>query len=204
MTPARSGSCPACPSCWPAPTPRRAALKDELEAAASSEFRWRNLANLAGLDYTTIDPDAPFPAELLAGAPKTSFGTSIYKMAAEEPAATFRAVAQKLSALPGGLDFTGTPEGMARLITDWWRAGAADGFTLMPNILPGQLAAFVDHVVPILQKRGIARTEYAGTTLRDHSACPGLHGRRRHCPPDGNIAAGRPGQHGARYVTPGM
>ena len=148
------------------------ALKDELEAAASSEFRWRNLANLAGLDYTTIDPDAPFPAELLAGAPKTSFGTSIYQMAAEEPAATFRTVAQKLSALPGGLDFTGTPEGMARLITDWWHAGAADGFTIMPNILPGQLAAFVDHVVPILQTSGIARTEYAGTTLRDHLGLP--------------------------------
>jgi FMN-dependent oxidoreductase (nitrilotriacetate monooxygenase family) len=148
------------------------ALKDELEAAASSEFRWRNLANLAGLDYATIDPDAPFPPELLAGAPKTSFGASIYKMAAEEPDATFRAVAGKLSALPGGLDFTGTPQGMAQLIAEWWDAGAADGFTIMPNILPGQLAAFVDHVVPILQERGIARTEYAGTTLRDHVGLP--------------------------------
>jgi N-acetyl-S-(2-succino)cysteine monooxygenase len=149
-----------------------AALKDDLEAAASSEFRWRNLANLAGLDYATIDPDAPFPPELLAAAPKTSFGAAIYKMAAEEPATTFRAVAQKLSALPGGLDFTGTPEGMAQLISAWWDEGAADGFTIMPNILPGQLAAFVDHVVPILQKRGIARTEYAGTTLRDHAGLP--------------------------------
>ena len=149
-----------------------AALKDELEAAASSEFRWRNLANLAGLDYATIDPDAPFPPELLAGAPKTSFGASIYKMAAQEPATTFRAVAGKLSALPGGLDFTGTPPGMAQLIAEWWDAGAADGFTIMPNILPGQLSAFVDHVVPILQERGIARTEYAGTTLRDHVGLP--------------------------------
>jgi N-acetyl-S-(2-succino)cysteine monooxygenase len=149
-----------------------AALKDELEAAASSEFRWRNLAHLAGLDYATIDPDAPFPPGLLRDAPKTSFGASIYQMAAEDPAATFRAVAQKLSALPGGLDFTGTPEDMAQLMTDWWDAGAADGFTIMPNILPGQLAVFVDHVVPILQKRGIARTEYAGTTLRDHVGLP--------------------------------
>ena len=149
-----------------------AALKDELEAAASSEFRWRNLAHLAGLDYTTIDPDVPFPPGLLNDAPKTSFGASIYKMAAEEPGATFRAVAQKLSALPGGLDFTGTPEGLAQLITGWWDAGAADGFTLMPNVLPGQLAAFVDHVVPLLQRQGIARTEYAGTTLRDHVGLP--------------------------------
>jgi N-acetyl-S-(2-succino)cysteine monooxygenase len=149
-----------------------ATLKADLEAAASGEFRWRNLANLAGLDYTTIDPDAPFPPGLLDSAPKTSFGAAIYKMAAEDPDATFRAVAQRLSALPGGLDFTGTPEGMAGLITQWWDAGAADGFTLMPNVLPGQLAAFVEHVVPILQERGIARTEYAGTTLRDHAGLP--------------------------------
>ena len=149
-----------------------AAQHAELEAAASGEFRWRNLANLAGLDHTAIDPDAPFPAELLAAAPKTSFGASIYRLAAEDPAITFRAVAQKLSALPGGLDFTGTPDGLARLIADWWDAGAADGFTLMPNVLPGQLTAFVDHVVPILQKRDIARTEYAGTTLRDHVGLP--------------------------------
>ena len=149
-----------------------AALKADLEAAASSEFRWRNLANLAGLDYAAIDPDAPFPPALLSGAPKTSFGASIYKMAAEDPAATFRAVAQRLSALPGGLDYTGTPEGMARLITEWQETGAADGFTIMPNVLPGQLDAFVDHVVPILQKQGIARTGYAGTTLRDHVGLP--------------------------------
>jgi FMN-dependent oxidoreductase (nitrilotriacetate monooxygenase family) len=149
-----------------------AALKAELEAAASGEFRWRNLANLAGLDYSTIDPDAPFPPSLLEDAPKTSFGASIYRMAMADPAATFRAVAQQLSALPGGLDFTGTPDGLAELITRWWDAGACDGFTIMPNVLPGQLAAFVDHVVPLLQKQGIARTEYAGSTLRDHVGLP--------------------------------
>jgi N-acetyl-S-(2-succino)cysteine monooxygenase len=148
------------------------ALKDSLEAAASGEFRWKNLANLAGLDYRSIDPDAPFPAALLDDAPKTSFGASIYEMAAEDPSATFRAVALRLSALPGGLDFTGTPEGLAALMTSWWEAGACDGFTIMPNVLPAQLEAFVDHVVPLLQKQGIARTEYTGNTLRDHAGLP--------------------------------
>jgi len=147
------------------------ARREELEAAASGEFRWRNLANLAGLDFTTIDPDAPFPPELLDDAPKTSFGASIYRMAAQEPT-TFRAVAQKLSALPGGLDFTGTPEGLADLIAHWFAEGACDGFTLMPNLLPGELATFVDEVVPLLQARGLARTEYLGTTLRDHFGLP--------------------------------
>jgi FMN-dependent oxidoreductase (nitrilotriacetate monooxygenase family) len=147
------------------------ALWRRLEDAASGEFRWRNLANLAGLDYRRIDPDAPFPASLLESAPKTSFGASIYRMAAERPQ-SFREVAQRLSALPGGLDFTGTPEGMADLITAWWEAGAADGFTIMPNLLPDQLGLFVDHVVPILQRRGIARTQYAGRTLREHVGLP--------------------------------
>jgi N-acetyl-S-(2-succino)cysteine monooxygenase len=109
---------------------------------------------------------------LLASAPKTSFGAAIYKMAAQDPAATFRDVAQKLSALPGGLDFTGTPEKLAQLMTDWWTAGACDGFTIMPNVLPDQLAAFVDHVVPLLQKDGVARTEYTGSTLREHVGLP--------------------------------
>jgi N-acetyl-S-(2-succino)cysteine monooxygenase len=149
-----------------------AARKAELEAAASTEFRWRNLANLAGLDYRVIDPDAPFPPALLDDAPRTSFGASIYAMAADQPDATFRQVAQQLSALPGGLDFTGTPQALAGLIGDWWDAGACDGFTLMPNVLPAQLTAFVDQVVPILQARGITRTEYAGTTLREHIGLP--------------------------------
>jgi N-acetyl-S-(2-succino)cysteine monooxygenase len=147
-------------------------LHEELEEAASGEFRWKNLANLAGLDYAAIDPDAPFPPELLDAAPKTSFGASIYQLASEQPGTTFREVALRLSALPGGLDFTGTPEGMAQLITEWFDAGASDGFTLMPNVLPGQLDAFVDHVVPILQKQGLARTEYVGTTLREHVGLP--------------------------------
>ncbi|MBS2965346.1 NtaA/DmoA family FMN-dependent monooxygenase [Actinocrinis puniceicyclus] len=147
------------------------ALRLRLEQAASGEFRWRNLANLAGLDYRRLDPDAPFPAALLDSAPKTSFGASIYRMAAERPQ-SLREVAQRLSALPGGLDFTGTPQAMADLITTWWQAGAADGFTIMPNVLPDQLELFVEHVVPILQRRGIARTEYRGRTLRDHVGLP--------------------------------
>ncbi|HEY2319143.1 MAG TPA: NtaA/DmoA family FMN-dependent monooxygenase [Solirubrobacteraceae bacterium] len=147
------------------------AKHDELEAAASGEFRWRNTANLAGLDYTAIDPDAPFPPELLDDAPKTSFGAVIYRLAESEPT-TFRNVAMKVSALPGGLDYTGTPEGMADLIAEWFDAGACDGFTLMPNILPTELEIFVDQVVPILQRRGIARREYLGTTLRDHLGLP--------------------------------
>jgi hypothetical protein len=51
-------------------------------------------------------------------------------------------------------------------------AGAADGFNLMPPWFPGAFDDFVDHVVPILQKRGLFRTDYEAGTLRDNLGLP--------------------------------
>ena len=147
------------------------ARRQALEDAASDEFRWRNLANLAGLDSSRIEPDAPFPPQLLDAAPRTSFGATILRLASRAPL-SFREVARQVSALPGGLDFTGTPEQMAALMRDWCDAGACDGFTVMPHLLPDQLEAFVDHVVPILQTAGLRPTGYRGTTLREHVGLP--------------------------------
>lgn len=48
------------------------------------------------------------------------------------------------------------------------RAGAADGFILVPHLTPGGLDEFVDRVVPLLQERGAFRTRYEGRTLREH------------------------------------
>ena len=66
---------------------------------------------------------------------------------------------------------------MADLIEDWFTDGAADGFNLMPPLMPTMLTAFIDEVVPLLQKRGLFRTAYEGETLRSH------YGLMR--PPDG-------------------
>jgi FMN-dependent oxidoreductase (nitrilotriacetate monooxygenase family) len=66
----------------------------------------------------------------------------------------------------------GTPEQIAALIEDWFTDGAADGFNIMPPLLPAQFDAFAAEVIPILQRRGLFRTEYAGTTLREHYGLP--------------------------------
>lgn len=66
----------------------------------------------------------------------------------------------------------GTPEFVADGLEEWFVAGAADGFNLMPPWFPGAFDDFVDQVVPILQKRGLFRTEYTGCTLRDHLGLP--------------------------------
>ena len=147
-------------------------LRRDLEEWTSTEFRWRNVANLAGLDYRTIEPGQPLPDELIDAGPRTSFGAAILERArAERDRGTkisFADLSREFSALPGGLDFTGTPEQLADLIGDWFTSGACDGFTLMPHMLPGQLDAFVDEVVPLLQRKRIAKSSYHGTTLRDH------------------------------------
>jgi alkanesulfonate monooxygenase SsuD/methylene tetrahydromethanopterin reductase-like flavin-dependent oxidoreductase (luciferase family) len=67
---------------------------------------------------------------------------------------------------------SGTPEQIADLIEDWFRDGAADGFNVMPPILPAQFDVFVGEVVPILQQRGLFRTEYKGSMLREHYGLP--------------------------------
>jgi alkanesulfonate monooxygenase SsuD/methylene tetrahydromethanopterin reductase-like flavin-dependent oxidoreductase (luciferase family) len=62
----------------------------------------------------------------------------------------------------------GTPEQVVAHMQTWLSAGAADGFNIMPPYFPAELDLFVDEVVPLLQRRGLYRTEYSGTTLRDH------------------------------------
>jgi len=62
----------------------------------------------------------------------------------------------------------GSPEQLADTIAEWFVAGAVDGFNLMPDVEPSGIEVFVEHVVPILRRRGLFRREYEGTTLRDH------------------------------------
>jgi len=62
----------------------------------------------------------------------------------------------------------GTPQHIADVMEEWFTMGAADGFMMQFATLPGGLQDFVTLVVPELQRRGLFRTEYAGTTLRDH------------------------------------
>jgi FMN-dependent oxidoreductase (nitrilotriacetate monooxygenase family) len=64
--------------------------------------------------------------------------------------------------------WAGTGEQIADQIETHFKAGAADGFIISPAFLPGAYDEFVDQVVPVLQARGLFRTEYEGRTLRSH------------------------------------
>jgi len=143
------------------------ALRAELEDRVDPEFRWRNLAHNAGLDVALVDPDRPLTEAAIDSANRSSRTDEIVRRG-RETGKTFRQLADELTGLPGGLEFTGTPGQFADLIGEWLAAGASDGFTVQPATLPGSIELFTEHVVPLLQRRGLHRTEYTATTLRGH------------------------------------
>jgi len=85
---------------------------------------------------------------------------------------TLRQLLASLAGARGHFVFAGTPEQVADLIEDWFTHGAADGFNIMPPLLPAMLDVFSAEVIPILQKRGLFRTAYEGKTLREHYGLP--------------------------------
>lgn len=90
----------------------------------------------------------------------------------------------------------GSPEQIADELEEWFRDGAGDGFNLLPPYFPGGLEDFVDHVIPVLQRRGLFRTEYEGSTLREHLGLPKPeHPARR------NAAGARPSRAGAQRLV---
>jgi len=66
----------------------------------------------------------------------------------------------------------GTASDIADALEEWYRAGAADGFNIMPQTLPEELNLFVGEVIPELQRRGLFRTRYEGATLRENLGLP--------------------------------
>jgi FMN-dependent oxidoreductase (nitrilotriacetate monooxygenase family) len=145
----------------------------QLEELASAEFRWQNILYTAGLDPDAFDPDLPLPDNLWGDrSSPSSRAEQLLAAARARPGASLREVAQHVTSGAGQMHFVGTPEQLAAHAVTWQDAGACDGFTIMGSTLPYELTAFVDHVIPMLQRQGRARAEYTGDTLRDHLGLP--------------------------------
>ncbi|GAB1695099.1 LLM class flavin-dependent oxidoreductase [Krasilnikovia sp. M28-CT-15] len=149
-------------------------LDAELNRLIRPEFALPGLAELLGVDVAELRLDSELPAHLpeedeLEGA--KSRRTLVVNLGRRERL-TVREIIARLGGGRGHLTFAGTPAQVADAITGWYDAGAADGFNIMPPVLPGSLEQFVDRVVPILQERGRFRTEYTGRTLREHYGLP--------------------------------
>ena len=147
-------------------------LADELDALADPEVgRERLSGRFGGYDFSHLSLDKPlvpedFPDPETVEAARSRTEVIVGFVRREKP--TLRQLLGKLAGARGHFTMTGTPEQVADLMEDWFRDKAADGFNLMPPVLPWMLDVFVQEVVPLLQKRGLFRTAYKGRTLRDH------------------------------------
>jgi FMN-dependent oxidoreductase (nitrilotriacetate monooxygenase family) len=116
------------------------------------------------LDRPLVPEDFPEPSAVEAARSRTEVILSLVRR--EKP--TLRQLLASLAGARGHFTAAGTPEQIADLIEDWFTDAAADGFNIMPPLLPAMLDVFSAEVVPLLQRRGLFRTAYAGKTLREH------------------------------------
>lgn len=149
-----------------------ARLADELGALTDPEVgRRRMSARFGGHDFSHLPLDKPlsvedFPDPETIQAARSRTEVIVGLVRRERP--TLRQLLAMLAGARGHHVFAGTPEQVADLMIDWFEDGAADGFNIMPPILPSMLEVFIAEVAPILRARGLFRSEYAGETLRDH------------------------------------
>ncbi|MPQ96556.1 NtaA/DmoA family FMN-dependent monooxygenase [Modestobacter sp. I12A-02628] len=145
----------------------------------SGQTAIRFLEQLWNRDLSDHDPDGPLPTvDPVVGGQHVAQGRASVRMHRDPlaTAAEWRRLAEAkgfsirelMVEVTARQSFVGSPETVAATIDDLVQADAADGYVLVPHLTPGGLDPFVDRVVPLLQERGVFRTDYAGTTLRDH------------------------------------
>src|SRR4051812_15180826 len=134
------------------------------------------LEKMAGIDLGHLELDAPVPVEVFGGSGNVLDNNrsrrQVVANIVERDNPTLRQLLHRLAGGRGHNVVHGTPVQVADTIQEWFENGAADGFNVMPPLYPQLLDAFTSQVVPILQDRGLFRTDYTGTTLREHYGLP--------------------------------
>jgi FMN-dependent oxidoreductase (nitrilotriacetate monooxygenase family) len=113
--------------------------------------------------------DAPLPVAAIRAAGK-DFTPRVASLLnrAEAEMLSIRACAVEVARSRSHGSFVGTPDQLADHMQTWLEDGACDGFNIMPAYFPAELDVFVQEAVPVLQRRGLFRSDYEGGTLRDH------------------------------------
>ena len=160
-------------------------------------------------DLSGYDPDGPLPdIDPDPGENTIARGRASVRMYRDPlaVAAQWRARAEAgnlsirelIIEVTGRQTFVGAPATVAKAIDTLVQADASDGFILVPHITPGGLDDFADRVVPLLQERGVFRSDYQGSTLREHLGLAPLSGAARRA---GRLA-GRPRRSAGRRREP--
>ncbi|MDR5829296.1 LLM class flavin-dependent oxidoreductase [Caballeronia sp. LP006] len=149
------------------------AHKAELDALLDTDREVARLAGALGLSPDDLHIDKPLPYERIEKVVRSDLPRGFIDSTVALAKAENLTVRDLLDRNPGAHRIiVGTPEQIANDIAQYFEERGADGFNLNADVFPSGLAAFVDHVVPLLQRKGIFRTDYEGTTLREHYGLP--------------------------------
>jgi FMN-dependent oxidoreductase (nitrilotriacetate monooxygenase family) len=127
------------------------------------------LSSSLGVDLSGVPLDGPLPE--LPDVQDVNGAKSRFQLVADiarRERLTVRQLMYRVTGARGHRTIAGTAESIADDLELWFTTGACDGFHVMPPLLPGGLEDFVEGVIPILQARGLFRTEYEASTLRGH------------------------------------
>ncbi|COT20134.1 MULTISPECIES: LLM class flavin-dependent oxidoreductase [Bacilli] len=119
------------------------------------------------IDLNTYDLSTPFADIEFDSGNGVQSRLEVILKEAKEKKLTLEQVMKQVAGSRGHHIVIGTPETVADKMQDWFENNAADGFNIMPPLLPTQFDLFVEKVVPILQDRGLVQTSYARGTLRE-------------------------------------
>jgi len=122
---------------------------------------------LGNFDLSGYPLDGPLPELPLTDSGQQSRQQLLTELAGAENL-TLAQLGRRIAGGRGHYSLIGTPTQIADELQAWFEQGAADGFNVLVPHLPGGLEDFAVSVVPELQRRGLFRTEYQGTTLREH------------------------------------
>ena len=138
---------------------------EELKERIPLDAILARLSGVFGIDLSKFDPEMPL-SEMDTQASRGLMSATL--TAADGKAVTLRAAAAQWALSVAIPQVIGTPEQVAKEIEHAWRETGCYGFNLSPTTNPDSVDDFVDQVVPILQKRGVYRTEYEGETFRQN------------------------------------
>ena len=141
----------------------------QLDSLVHFDSAIASLSIALGTDASKFDPEGPLPE--IPETNQSKSGRERVIDLAQREGLTVRQLAQRLGGY-SGLTFAGTPQTIADAMEEWLQSGGSDGFNVMFPYLPQGLDDFVGRVVPELQRRGLFRREYPGTTLRDTLGLP--------------------------------
>jgi FMN-dependent oxidoreductase (nitrilotriacetate monooxygenase family) len=125
------------------------------------------LEHRLGIPLSHLPFDGPLPDDI----PITNAAVSRQKLLidlAHREGLSIRQLALRVAGARGHWQVIGTPEDIVDRMEEFFLNEGADGFNIMPPYLPGGLDSFIELVIPVLQRRGLFRTEYEGTTLREN------------------------------------